>query len=429
MRTLLALLLLAASAPAAVQTYVGSFAANTSTGNQAITGVGFTPKLILFFYTGGLTADGSAANAFLGFGVVTGAAEDNGGSATAVNGLSTSASNAIPNNSKAIRVGALTGATSVVAEADILTLGVDGFTLDWTTVDGVARVVNYIAIGGDIVSRRNNFTTAGATGDQVVTIGGSAFGTPELVIMWYFAQTTPQANFNFSFGAATSPTDSWTVTTSSQSGVGTTLAKHYQRTGKLMAGLFPTLGTLAIEGALTSFGSGEFTVNWSTAVGGADFNYIVVRADGGTANFKAGTFNQATATGAQAVSGVGFRPAALLLAGTGGVTSASINDHNRVSFGAAASGTARWTQALGDENGVTTTDASSYLQRDQVYAAITENGASPAVNAEADFSSFAADGFNLNWGTADATAREMLYLAFGPGTGGAGGIRHRVTQE
>jgi hypothetical protein len=38
-------------------------------------------------------------------------------------------------------------------------------------------------------------------------------------------------------------------------------------------------------------------------------------------------------------------------------------------------------------------------------------------DAEADLNSFDADGFTLNWSTADATAREFIYLAFGSDAG------------
>ncbi len=45
----------------------GSFALNTSTGNQAVTGVGFEPKVILFYLVDA-TGDGSAASYAFGLG-------------------------------------------------------------------------------------------------------------------------------------------------------------------------------------------------------------------------------------------------------------------------------------------------------------------------------------------------------------------------
>src|SRR5215467_2320173 len=59
---LLMCLVLPTLAHAAVSTKAGSFAANTVTGNQAVTGVGFQPKAVLLFSTGA-TATGDVAPA------------------------------------------------------------------------------------------------------------------------------------------------------------------------------------------------------------------------------------------------------------------------------------------------------------------------------------------------------------------------------
>jgi hypothetical protein len=50
---------------------------------------------------------------------------------------------------------------------------------------------------------------------------------------------------------------------------------------------------------------------------------------------------------------------------------------------------------------------------------MTEAGASPTVDAEADLDSFDADGFTLDWVAADATARELFVLALGDIDSGA----------
>ena len=52
----------------------GTLTSPTSTGSQAITGVGFQPKAIIFFYNF-TTADGNAVNSYMGQGVVTGVSD------------------------------------------------------------------------------------------------------------------------------------------------------------------------------------------------------------------------------------------------------------------------------------------------------------------------------------------------------------------
>ncbi len=74
-----------AAVSSSLDCYVDNFAINTSTGNQSITGVGFEPKIVIFYGTH-LTADGVVVhNAFAcGAGIsstsrfcITSASEDN----------------------------------------------------------------------------------------------------------------------------------------------------------------------------------------------------------------------------------------------------------------------------------------------------------------------------------------------------------------
>jgi hypothetical protein len=51
-------------------------------------------------------------------------------------------------------------------------------------------------------------------------------------------------------------------------------------------------------------------------------------------------------------------------------------------------------------------------------AASAANTGNPTINAQADFVSFNSNGFTLNWTTADATARQILYWAIGPTNSG-----------
>jgi hypothetical protein len=84
-----------------------------------------------------------------------------------------------------------------------------------------------------------------------------------------------------------------------------------------------------------------------------------------------------------------------------------------VSIGAATSPTERAAIWGGDnDNEATSQKADSSLQQDRILEH-NEPGGTPAVNAEADFVSFDADGWTLNWITADATARQILALAIG----------------
>jgi len=51
-------------------------------------------------------------------------------------------------------------------------------------------------------------------------------------------------------------------------------------------------------------------------------------------------------------------------------------------------------------------------------------GATPTLAAEADLTSFNSNGFTINWGTADATAREIAYLALRGLSSGSSASNH-----
>jgi hypothetical protein len=93
------------------------------------------------------------------------------------------------------------------------------------------------------------------------------------------------------------------------------------------------------------------------------------------------------------------------------VTSAVVNQNVRkFSMGFGSSASARFNIW----NGADGTNLNQHLDSASIIKMLTPGAAgSPTTNAVADLVSFDADGFTLNWTTADATAREILYLAFG----------------
>jgi hypothetical protein len=130
--------------------------------------------------------------------------------------------------------------------------------------------------------------------------------------------------------------------------------------------------------------------------------------------FKVSSFNQATSTGNQSLTGAGFTPKASIMISANDV--AANNDaaqaHARVSFGWATGTSARASLWIGETDNVSPTVANRNLDQAKLIKLMTE-GASPAVNAAADHVSFDSDGQTINWTTADATARQILVLWIG----------------
>lgn len=120
---------------------------NATTGNQAITGVGFTPLGTLFASAGRVANASATAHSRFMVGaavssssraVYCGAAEDAAAAANSARALSAAAC------LEAITDG---GTPTVLSLADFVSNDADGFTVNWTTCDAVQRQNFYLAVG------------------------------------------------------------------------------------------------------------------------------------------------------------------------------------------------------------------------------------------------------------------------------------------
>ena len=130
-------------------------------------------------------------------------------------------------------------------------------------------------------------------------------------------------------------------------------------------------------------------------------------------NVKAGHFNKITSGSSQPVTGVEFQPSLVALASFQSTTmpnNLTMGD-TRLGFGA-SDGTSQHSSAFSDTNALGRTVV--WSKEDTTNAFIKSNNQTLTVEASATVSSFDADGFTLNWGTNDAVATEILYLAFAP---------------
>lgn len=386
--------------------FVGSFTANTATGSQAVTGVGFTPKAILFWMSGSSAASGTwQSDVRQSIGFTSGAAES-----YSVAGASDDAA-ADSNTGRRIAAKCVTvidvdGATTI-GEADLTSFGADGFTLNWTDAPATAHNINFLAIGGaDVQAKVVNWTSPTATGNKAVA--GVGF-TPDVVLHASYgnpsAVPSSLANHSLGFGSMDASGGQWTNALHSTDALATSDTGRYQRTDKTIAVLNGP-SALAEEAAFVSMDADGFTTNWTTAVASA-VQYISLALSGVSA--KVGNFAKTTAAApaSQSVTGVGFQPGAVLLSNTLQVASTAVNS-NAIWSLSGGDDTNERAVAQVDLDAQATTDADSIWKNDKV-ALLTTDG--PAVYAEADLTSFDVDGFTLNWTTNAAQATELLYLA------------------
>jgi hypothetical protein len=398
---------------------VGTFIHPSTAISQSITGVGFQPKVVLFFMSG--DSQGSVnifTQCFHSFGAADGTNQFY---------VSMSASDAVTTTDVPIRrhtnascIGAvLAGSATVSVEAGFTSMDSDGFTVGWTTADSNGRMISYIALGGtDIQNAKvGNFLPNAGTGSFSLT--GVGF-KPDLVLlssvgsnaMPSLANSNSRANLGIGMAGITQQFSGMGI--SSGVAAGTSAAGSYQRTSEFFAYVNNT--TVAFECTLTSLDNDGFTINETT--GGA--NYIFYVALNGTYVKAQGSFNQPTSNGSQTISVPGgFKPALVFLQSDNFASSASVQTPSSRFSQAATDGVSVWGKWTGYSN-TNPTKANNYFLggtvagSDKFFQMGTEGGGG-AATAIAKLVSLDTSGFTLNWTFTSATAREVHYLALGTG--------------
>ncbi|MFH1140099.1 MAG: hypothetical protein V1724_00160 [Chloroflexota bacterium] len=373
--------------------------------SQSITGVGFQPKAVIFFWTR-QTAEGFAAMQSTGFGFATGASNERGvaiaeddAAATSNAGSWKSATNMILMLSN--------GTPTLAAKAELTSFDADGFTINWTTNEARADIIHHIALGGGLTNAlASTFNLTTNSGNQAVT--GVGF-QPDF-LLFLFGGTAAGANdtaiafSQLSLGLARSSTSQGAIVVGTRDAQTNNNSKVSQQlTNACILLLLTTTAADAIV-AFTSMNADGFTVNKSNApAASTPIFYLALK--GGS--HLVGNFTQPTATGSQTVSTVGFQPRSLLFLSRDLAAGTTIVAPNTLSVGAGISPTARggvWSQAMN----VDPSDTNSYTTTSKV---ITLATGPSTLNAQADLTGFTSNGFTLNWSAADATARQVLYWA------------------
>jgi hypothetical protein len=381
----------------ALSAFAGSFTVPSSTGNLAVTGVGFQPKAVIFFgnlwTVAGIESLSGATKAPFYYGMATSssargvvACENAGGTPSPI----TDSASCILSSS--------TG--TVNFKADFVTMDADGFTVNFSTANATASLVIYLALGGSDLNNAfvKSWTAPTSTGNNAQT--GVGF-KPDCLFIIGADNGASGSLDSIDVGMVSSASARGAT---SDSIYNTGVQNLYQRTTKVFVDALN--GTVNKECDLVSFDSDGFTLNWTTAAANTVTLFALCMKGG---LFKAGSLLQKTSTGTQATAGIGFIPTGLLLMSGGQVASSTVTASPSWSMLGAATGDFNRAVVMFQEySNVSTSDALDYSN---VYEINVIDSTSLA--GQADLSSFDSNGFTLNYGTADATAREILYLAFG----------------
>lgn len=390
-----------------VLTRVGSFVCRTTNGSQSITGLGFTPKVVMI-WGNTLTADGSGANFSYVFATGTTISD-----ARLLQCLSMNAAN--PSSCRRAQIASMylnyNTVTGSVTSANTFTLDTDGFTLNYNNNNGTAYIINYLAIGGGGFSSfyQSTFTRNAAIGQQAIT--GPSF-RPNLVMFHNSgtgANVNGAANIDLNFGFATVVNNRGACSNSIFNAVTPSNTKQFQSKNRCL--IQPDTGGLLNDADFVTMDVSGFTIDWKTVTGGGAHVYAFSAYQSN--RFLVGSFNQPIVSGSQSITGVGFIPKAVILLSNNAVGASFVSGGSRISMGCADYDLKQFSLWAGDTSGVATTISSQYLDRTHSISFLSEAGANPTLNARASITSMDWSGFTLNWDVVDSTAREILFLAIG----------------
>lgn len=284
----------------------------------------------------------------------------------------------------------------------------DGVRLNYSVAPASAYRVSCTLFGGEVAQAYVGSETTPATIDTGTDVTAPGFQPDVVFVINNDSQAfndISTTNLGMSFGfavrnAAGNPHPQMNQSWIDINGVTTTNVQG--RTGDAFAGRVGN-GSTQIE--LQDFDSSGFTAMTRTVGAATTFGYLALRLNGVSA--KVLSFDSPTATGNDAITGVGFKPAGAIFSfssATGVNTTYSDGDAEAWGMSMLTS-TAQWCLGANSDDAVTTSNSDTITNSAPV--CLRKDG---AVEYAASFTSFDTDGFTLNYGTVDASARQLIGL-------------------
>ena len=391
----------------------GTFTKATTTGTQTVTGIGFTPKVVIFWWTR-QTSFGELASVRVGYGFATNY------SGTYQNRGVAFASDDEQPNSNAGRYRSETysiiimssGNPTATALASITSFNVDGFSLNWQINENEADIIHYLALGGEdlIYAKAGSFNLSTASGTQDIT--GVGFQPNFAMFLWTYTEAvdTSTSHGEIGIGFAASSTKRAAIVAASEDGRGTTDTWQQQRADSCILLLDPTTGSQDAIVDFSQFLADGFRVNKIDAPAAiTPIFYLALK--GG--NYDVGSFNSPTSTGTQDIATLGFQPAAVMLA-TQGRSSTTIGQHAEISLGAATSAADKGLTWFEDRDNLQDSDNEMETLNTKIIQWRDRTASDTfTLRGSADFVSFLSTGFRLSWSNVEASGRQVIYVAFG----------------
>lgn len=375
----------------ALQVYQGTFTANTSTGNQVVSGIvdqasaAFTPKALLVWTTY-QTATGFTDSQVFQMGVCDGDLNQGSSYSFADDNTSPNDTDRAFSTTQLVLIRNVAGTTQHAGAVTAVASG--QFTINWTIVSATAAVFHFVAFGGT-----DCYFHAGNTNMSGVADTTLPFNPTGLLTIQYGDSAGNSCNYP-NVGVVGFMEDNATIVQGSAATNvenGQTVADTWRYQHTSFGSSILTGSTGAVYNTLTGTRLG-----WVLNSGSVSSVSMLYLAFGGQARVAVGSGLQPTSTGTQAVTGAGFAPAWVGVFSVGQTAQTTVQTETRLSFGAmtAAAQGSCW---VGNADAANPSVAARRHTTSIVVTMGTPaaTGASSTVEAEASVASLDAGGFTF----------------------------------
>jgi hypothetical protein len=390
---------------------VGTFDLNASTGNQSVASLSFQPTFGIF-WTVGMNAAGSAAQHDGCIGLAVSSSERAYMAWRSDDAQGTIDSAAGLNTTRLLKLFSDATGPAVDVEVDFVSWDATGFTVNISNAPASTIRVHYIVWGGsDLTNVKLDSFTVTNTATQAVT--GVGFEPETLFFLNARRALGDGSNANPNFGICTGVGEEAAIHFMDTDAAAAAQIKIFARSGASLLGTFAgTSVSEQLRSHVQSLDSDGFTLAHDTQSTDGE-RIIFVALKGAQWNVLADA--QKTSTGTQSKTGMGFQPDGLFGFSAGRAASASpIRSDGIFALGLSRGSTERSTFGVSDDgNGTSDTNKGDSATKFLVLPSTTGT-----TSAECDVNSFDADGYTLNWTTADGTARQFFVLGWAAAAGG-----------
>jgi len=393
---------------------------------KVVTGLGFTPKAIRFYWVGlqsnsPSNAVSGAVNERRGVGFAVSAASRRcvGTFAEDNNNAASNDGSVAADNSVCITVD---GAGTVDGRLDISSFDADGFTLIVDDVTPANITVFYEVWGGTDITAAvvGDIAEPAATGTQNYTVAGFTSDGRNQCVMFAGVQSVNALNTGqgqdsglcVGFATSTSTTNNVVVVGNADDNSATSDTDGYCIQGECLAQIVIAGGNPNARATLSAWGTDLFTLNW-LARATTNRRNIFLAIKGGSWQSSSYTIAGNTLNSTTTVSELPFNLKGISLIGrmTAQSTAGTSTAQDRIGFGSAAGTTSRNSAGVLDNNGADPTEIGTIVQYNSVLSFPTAAG---AVQATYDVNVFGLNLFEIIVDTAGGAVGEFHgYLAFG----------------